>query len=108
MDNIERPDAPYQKESLSGHKPMYSLIEPAFKKDMAEVLTIGAQKYALENWKKCPDKRLYVDALLRHTEAYLAGEYLDQETGKPHLAHAACNLMFLHWMEEDEKQSSNS
>jgi hypothetical protein len=64
---------------------------------MVIILTIGAQKYAAENWRKVPDgKRRYFAALQRHLWAWKRGQKFDPETGRHHLAHAACNLFFLH------------
>ena len=78
-------------------KPLMSLLSPWFTEDIAKVLTIGAKKYAVDNWKIVPNARQrYSDALLRHINAYLKGEQNDPETGLPHLCHAACNLMFLY------------
>ena len=95
-------DKPFIKDSLSIGKTMMSLVEPKYVKTTADVLTFGAEKYGRDNWKKCQDKSLYEDALLRHIFAYLDGEKCDQESGISHLAHASCNLMFLQWMEENE------
>jgi hypothetical protein len=93
------------KESLSVSKPMYSLIEPDFLREMADVLTIGAAKYSKDNWKKCKykDKYLYVDAAMRHFENYRAGVMID-ESGKHELAHVACNIMFLLHLENTNEQ----
>ena len=84
------------------NKPMVSLVEPNFTLGIAEVLTIGAQKYSIDNWKSATadDQCRFIDALLRHILAYNSGEKLDPETNKSHLLHAACNLMFLHHFEE--------
>lgn len=95
-------DKPFTKDSLSIDKLMMSLLEPKFQQEVAAVLTFGAKKYGTDNWKKCTDKQLYQDALLRHIYSWLSGEECDPETGISHLAHAACNLMFLRWMEENE------
>lgn len=99
-------DEPFVKEALSVGKTMYSLIEPTFLKEVAEILTFGAEKYYKDNWKKCEDKSLYVDALYRHIERWRLGESRDPETGKHHLSHACCNLMFLFWMDSDENKIS--
>ena len=93
------------KESQSVDKPMYSLLLPTFIKQVVEVMTIGAKKYSIDNWQKCEDKSLYVDALFRHIESWRIGETYDLETGKHHLAHACCNLMFLFWMDNNETKS---
>jgi len=90
------------KESLSIDKTMFSLLEPDFLKEVADVLTIGCKKYGKENWKECryEDRYLYVDALMRHIEKYRTGQMIDEETSKHELAHATCNLMFLMYMEK--------
>lgn len=58
-----------------------------------EILEFGARKYAPDNWALVEPER-YDDAALRHIQAYLSGEVNDPESGKPHLAHALCCLMF--------------
>lgn len=59
------------------------------------VLTFGAEKYVAYNWARgLLYSRVYA-ALLRHLLAWWNGEELDSETGRPHLAHAMCCLMFL-------------
>lgn len=81
-------------------KLQYGLIEPEFLEGIAEVLTSGAVKYSPGNWKKVangPDR--YYDALMRHLLAWKKGELLDPESGKPHLAHVACNVMFLSYFD---------
>ena len=81
---------------FDGDKLRYDLIPPHAQKAMVEVLTFGAQKYAPDNWQLVPDaKRRYFAALERHLWAWKMGEVLDPESGKPHLAHAMCCLMFL-------------
>lgn len=81
-------------------KIQFGLVEPSFIKGIAEVLTVGANKYEKDNWKLCDDERRYIDALLRHINAYQAGEYLDAETGLSHLYHAGANLMFISYFDE--------
>lgn len=63
---------------------------------VSQVLTFGAKKYADHSWQgvdKGPSR--YKAALLRHLLAHAAGERLDSESGLSHLAHAACNAMFI-------------
>lgn len=77
-------------------KLQYSLIPPIATKALAEVLTFGAKKYAPNSWQNVPDaERRYLDALMRHLEAYRAGEEIDPESGLSHLAHLLCNVSFL-------------
>jgi hypothetical protein len=73
----------------------YSLITPKSMKELAKVLTFGANKYGANNWKLADDKSRYVDALYRHLEAWRNGEAIDGESGFSHLSHAFTNIMFL-------------
>lgn len=84
-------------------KPMMSLIEPAFLKGTARVLTLGAKKYSIGNWQNCDDRQRYEDALLRHIYDYLQGDKCDDESGVSHLYHACCNLMFLDYFDRKGK-----
>jgi hypothetical protein len=82
---------------FDGGKLEYGLLPPLALKATVDVLTFGAQKYDRDNWKKVPDsKRRYFDALQRHVWAWKEGEQLDPESGRHHLAHALCCLMFLY------------
>ncbi len=87
-------------------KSMVSLVEPSFIIGMADVLTWGASKYSIDNWKQATenDIRRYKDALLRHI---LAEEEIDEETGLSHNYHAACNLMFLEYFRQ-QKGNNNA
>ena len=64
-------------------------------KEVAEVMEFGAKKYSRGNWTKVDDKERYIAAPLRHLLAYQQGEKIDPESGKNHLAHAICSLLFL-------------
>lgn len=88
----------FNKEGVD-KKLKYSLIEPEFLEDVSKVLTFGANKYGDNNWKKCKDKSIYIDAVFRHLEAYRKGEIMDKDTNVSHMAHICCNIMFLHYME---------
>jgi hypothetical protein len=80
------------------------LIEPEFIEQVGEVLTFGAEKYGPNNWQKVenPEDRYYA-AAFRHLLAYRKGEKIDPESGKPHLAHLATNVMFLLHFEKETK-----
>ena len=63
---------------------------------IVDVLTYGAKKYAPDNWKSVPEGRTrYFAALCRHLFAWWRGEKIDPESGKPHLAHVGCCVLFL-------------
>lgn len=71
---------------------------------VVDVLTYGAKKYSPGNWQKVPNPRArYVSAALRHLAAYANGEKIDKESGKSHLAHAVCCLLFLMWFDDGAK-----
>jgi Domain of unknown function (DUF5664) len=74
----------------------YSLLPLKSLKEVADVLGIGACKYARENWRYVEDREnRYWAAAMRHMISWKEGDKLDDETGKDHLAHALCNIMFL-------------
>lgn len=63
---------------------------------VAQVLTFGAQKYAAHSWQTVPEgEERYKSALLRHLTAVGKGEEIDSESNLHHLAHAACNALFI-------------
>jgi len=67
---------------------------------IVEILQLGAEKYAAYNWQNVKDfKNRYYSALMRHLTAWWDGETMDPESGKHHLAHVGCNVIFLLWYE---------
>ena len=82
-------------------KPDWSLLPLDVVEDVVRVLTVGAKKYARDNWQKVPNAReRYFAAALRHMTAWQKGEENDPETGLPHLAHAQCCLVFMAWLDK--------
>ena len=77
-------------------KPKISLVPPKIIYDIAKVREYGLEKYGTsESWKKVEVER-YWDAYLRHTLACFDDlKSVDEESGLPHLYHAACNLAFM-------------
>ena len=95
--NVTVTFSPEEGRKFDGGKLEYGLLPPKALEATVEILTFGAQKYARDNWKHVDDaKRRYFDALQRHVWAWKQGEQLDPESGKHHLAHAMCCLMFLY------------
>lgn len=76
----------------------WSLLPWSALKEVVEVLEFGTLKYDENNWQKVEPRR-YLDAAFRHLVAYTNGEKLDPESGKHHLAHAVCCLLFLVWLD---------
>lgn len=77
-------------------KPLMGCIPPNAELAIANVLTFGARKYDRDNWRKVDNADVrYLDAAMRHLNAYRRGELTDAETNESHLAHAICCLMFI-------------
>lgn len=62
---------------------------------IAVILTFGAKKYSDRNWEKGMHWSRPYGALQRHLTDWFEGKGLDEETGKSHLWHAGCCLLFL-------------
>lgn len=84
------------------NKPRMTLIPRIAKRAIATVMTYGANKYSLDGWKNCGPDELwrYRDALERHWDSYVDGEWFDPESKLPHLWHVATNAAFLIWLED--------
>lgn len=82
----------------------YNLVPPLALAAMTEVLTFGDVKYeGHENWRNVPDGiERYKSALMRHFEAYRAGEERDEESGCHHLACVMANAAFLYELEVEK------
>jgi len=91
--SIQEPEA---GQKFDTDKTQWDLTPWLAQTEVAEVLTYGAVKYSRDNWRHVPDaKRRYTAALFRHVVAWLRGEKCDPESGKHHLAHAACCILFM-------------
>ena len=80
----------------------WSLLPTGTLVQVIKVLEFGAVKYQPENWQHVPEARTrYYDALQRHVHAWWSGEATDPETKLHHLAHAACCILFLLWLDHE-------
>ncbi|MDI6780826.1 MAG: DUF5664 domain-containing protein [bacterium] len=84
-------------------KAMWDLLPWTAIEQVVDVMNYGATKYGEESWKGVESKR-YFAAAMRHLVAYEKGEIIDKESEIHHLAHAACNVLFMLWL-DDEKRS---
>ena len=92
------------KKSDNG-KLRYDLVLPEFEDMLAAALTFGANTYGANTWQNIDNAEdRYYAALRRHISAWRKGEKLDPESGLSHLAHAASNLMFLMYCDEQESE----
>lgn len=81
-------------------KVRFDLLSYPFLEGIAAVLTFGAAKYDAHNWRKgIAYSRLFA-ALMRHLWVWWWGDDRDPETGRSHLDHAGCCLMFLRELSE--------
>lgn len=76
-------------------KPRWSLLPYDALGAVTDILTEGAAEYGERNWEKGFPWASVYDSLMRHLTAWFLGENLDPKSGKPHLAHVACNVLFL-------------
>jgi hypothetical protein len=74
----------------------WDLLPTSAVEKIVAVLTFGAAKYGANNWQALDEfEPRYYAALQRHLAAWRRGERIDPESDLPHLAHAACCLVFL-------------
>lgn len=79
-----------------GQKPArLGSIDPAAIMLVAEVAGFGETKYDRLNYMRGYDWHLSYDALQRHLHTFWTGTDLDDESGLPHLAHAAWHCLAL-------------
>ena len=62
---------------------------------IATILTFGTLKYGARNWEQGMAWSRCYGALQRHLWSWFQGEDKDPESGKSHLWHAGCMLVFL-------------
>ena len=77
-------------------KARWDLLPFAALNQVAQVMTFGAGKYGDRNYEKGMKWGRLLGAALRHLSKWARGMRMDDESGLPHLAHAAaCCLMLL-------------
>jgi hypothetical protein len=89
---------PHPKATGTKHdqsKPRLNLLSRPALCGIGEVLGFGAEQYGENNWRQGFEYSRLIGAALRHILAYNDGEDLDPESGKSHIDHALCCLMFL-------------
>ena len=83
---------------LKNNKLRYDLVPWGSFEKVVEVITKGAKKYGIDNWKIVPSN-IFDAALMRHYVSYKKGIHIDPQWNLPHLAHLVCNGLFLLWKE---------
>jgi hypothetical protein len=86
-------DAAFQKSDTG--KVRWTLIPWDALLGALHVMEFGAKRYGADNWQAGADWSRYFNALQRHLIAWWMGEKADPDTGRSHLHHALCCLLFL-------------
>lgn len=61
----------------------------------ARVFDYGKRKYAAWNWSKGMPWSVPIGCIARHLRAMRLGEFVDPESGLPHIGHVFCNIVML-------------
>jgi len=85
----------------SGIKRDWSAVPVELLEAIVDVFQHGNDKYERDNWQQNATAKPheYISALYRHVAAYRKGQVIDDDSGLPHLAHAATNAMILMWLD---------
>lgn len=96
LNGIKSHEAGNQKAKADAGKAEIRLVPMEIVWAIAWIRMYGNRKYGdPENWKTVEPER-YRDALMRHLFHYISDpKSVDEESGYPHLWHAACNMAFL-------------
>ena len=89
-DKNEKTSVKHDTGKASWHLMPFDALQP-----ILSVLAYGRDKYGARNWEMGMDWNRLFDAAIRHLAAWQGGENKDRESGFSHLAHAACNILFL-------------
>lgn len=70
-------------------------MDPVALIELARVAGMGADKYAAFNYLRGYDWSLSFNALMRHAMLFWAGEDIDDESNRTHMAHVAWHALAL-------------
>jgi hypothetical protein len=101
MDCPRKLDMPAQDNSYKaltndkGKAPL-AMLPWAGIEEVALVQAYGNEKYGdFYNFRKGMEVCRHLSCAIRHISKYLTGEATDPESGRPHLAHAACRILYV-------------
>lgn len=87
-------------------KPKWGILPVESLTEVVLAAQHGVAKYGEDNWQLVPNAReRYIDATYRHMAAWRKGEVKDPESGRHHLAHAICSLIFVLWFDLKKNQT---
>ena len=72
-------------------------FSPSTLERASKILAFGVEVYALDNWQEGFKSSRIASAGLRHATADMELDEGEQGSGKPHLWHLDCNLLFAWW-----------
>jgi len=100
------PEEKKQADRKNSGKPRLALIDAYFQEELAKVLSMGAIKYDSDNWRIGLPWTEVLDSLERHVMQFKSLDYSDEdeESKLHHMAHVACNAMFLVWYSKFRKE----
>jgi len=80
----------------------FDLIPPEAERGLAQILTMGAKKYAPRNWETGNAEFALgcIASMRRHLNYWQLGEKIDPESGLSHLKHMMWNAMAIAVLEE--------
>lgn len=88
-----------------GSKPQrMDLLPPGALLKISEVYEFGSRKYDDHNWRKGYSWSLSYAAMQRHLNLFWSGQDLDEESGLPHVAHAAFHMFTLLTFMEEQRE----
>ena len=82
------------------YKPLDTVLSFNCLEGACRVFAYGAGKYAAWNWAKGMAWSVPLGCALRHMQAVLDGEFIDDESGLPHIDHVFSNLIMLDYFEK--------
>ena len=82
------------------YKPLDAVLSFNCLEGACRVFAYGAGKYAAWNWAKGMAWSVPLGCALRHMQAVLDGEFIDDESGLPHIDHVFSNLVMLDYFEK--------
>ena len=80
---------------FNDNKPKLSLIPSISRTLEALGWQVGAAKYGEFNWEQGMNWSIPLNCMGRHWEAINSGEWVDEETGVPHISLIMCNASML-------------
>ena len=85
------------KDAIAFNRVPFSTIPAPFIAEIGVGMLEGALKYGRHNYRAAGVlASVYYDAAFRHLMKYWEGEWLDADSGLPHVVKAACCLAIIH------------